>query len=172
MRFGRLGCGRCVVRGDGGSMLPMIAVFVLIVVLMLMGVFAATGAFIAQRDLQSVCDETAAAVASEANTDQPRSRLPDGSEVLSLDAEAVAVAVEAWRVEFYSDDPGLQMVGTSEGGVAVVRCHTKVKVPFGAVFGKGGGVDRDAVSVVRSPVRKPKPEASIVPDDPRGEYGN
>lgn len=143
-------------------MLPLITVFVLIVVLMLMGMMAATGAFIAQRDLQGVCDETAAAVASEVS---PNKVYADGvppEQALPLSPEAVAAAVEAHRVRFFSHDPGLQMVGTSDGGVATVECHTKVKVPFGTVFGKGGGVERDAVSAIRSPVSKPTSEASIV----------
>lgn len=149
-------------------MLPLITVFVLVVVLMLMGMMAATGAFIAQRDLQGVCDETAAAVASEVDIEQPRVKAPDGSEMLALDVDAVAAAVEAHRVKFFSHDPGLRMVGTSDGGVATVECHTKVKVPFGTVFGKGGGVERDAVSAIRSPISEPTSEASIVPNDPVG----
>ncbi len=161
---------RLILSGETGSMLPLIAVFVLVVLLMLMGMMAATGAFIGQRDLQSVCDETAAAVASEVSPDQPLENGPEGSALLVLDAEGVAVAVEAFRVRFFSHDPGLQLVGKADAGVATVECHTTVQVPFGAVFGKGDGVERDAVSAVRSPVRQPNSEASIVPDDPAGNY--
>jgi hypothetical protein len=149
-------------QGDGGSLLPLILVFVLVVIMMIMGTTAATSAFIAQRDLQSDCDADAMWAASEADANDLYHDAASSKKYLPLSPEAVAAAVEEHRKRFYADRPELRMRADSDGEQLVVKCHDKVKVPFGAFFGKGGGVDRDAESAVRSPVSIPPPSAHVV----------
>ncbi len=161
MRMVRRISNSCSLRGDAGSMLPLILVFVLMVVLMIMGMMTSTAAFIAQRDLQSDCDSAALWAAAEADSDEVFGDGVDSGEYLPLSPEAVAAAVAEHRTRFYADDPELQMSTTAEGEQLTVVCRTKVKVPFGAAFGKGEGIERNAESVVRSPV-SPTSEASIV----------
>lgn len=153
---------RRVPRGDSGSMILLVLVFVLIVVLMIVGTTAATSAFIAQRDLQSNCDSAATWAAAEVSVGDVYGDEVASKEFLPLSPEAVAAAVEEHRARFYPGEPELTMVARSDGEQLTVVCHNKVKVPFGAFFGKGDGVERDAESAVRSPISTPTTEASIV----------
>ncbi|MGH3427854.1 MAG: hypothetical protein ACRD3Q_19505, partial [Terriglobales bacterium] len=123
---------------------------------------AATSAFIAQRDLQADCDAAAVWAASEADANDLYHDAASTKKYLPLSRDAVAAAVEEHRKRFYSDRPELSMTADSDGEQLVVRCHEKVKVPFGTFFGKGDGVDRDAESAVRSPVSTPTPSAHVV----------
>lgn len=155
-------------RGDAGSMLPMIVVCVLIVVLMIMGMTTATAAFLAQRNIQSICDSAATWAAAEADSNKVLTNKGSSEKFLPLSPEAVASAVEEHRTRFYADDRELQMAASSDGETLTVECHTKVKVPFGSAFGKGDGIGRDAVSVVRSPVSDSSPQAPVVDNSSTG----
>ncbi len=161
---------RLVPQGDGGSILPLITVFVLIVVLMIIGMMASTAAFIAQQSLQSTCDSAAIWAAAEADTEKVYSGKVSKDEYLPLSPEAVAAAVREHQARFYADDPQLRLSTATEGDVLLVKCHTRAKIPFGGAFGKGEGIDRDTESAVRSPLSRPRSEVSIVPDDPAGDY--
>lgn len=138
--------------GDAGSMLPMIVVCVLLVVMMIMGMTAATAAFIAQQNLQSICDSAATWSAAEADSGKVYTDGVKSERFLPLSEAAVAAAVADHRARFYADDPVLQMAASTDGKALTVACRTRVKIPFGAFFGKGNGIDRETVSVVRSPV--------------------
>ncbi|MGH3804705.1 MAG: hypothetical protein ACRDTD_32100 [Pseudonocardiaceae bacterium] len=142
-------------------MIPLIAVCVLLVVMMMLGVTAATSAFIAQRDIQADCDGAAAAAASEVDPDRPEIEGAKGERMLLPDRSAAQTAVDEYRRSFYTEDPTLTMRAAVVDGLLSVRCHRRVKIKFGTFFGKGDGVDRDAVSEIVSPVR-PSSEASIV----------
>ncbi|MGH3545162.1 MAG: pilus assembly protein TadG-related protein [Mycobacteriales bacterium] len=164
-------CGR-IPRGDGGSIIALIAVFVFIVVLFIMGMMTSTSAFLAQRNLQSECDSAALWVAAEADANDVLDNGTASAEYLPLSPELVASTLAEFMTRFHANgEPRLEMVSSTDGVVVTVRCHTRAKVPFGRAFGKGEGIDRDAWSAVRSPTA-PGNQASIVPNDPRGEYGN
>ncbi len=137
--------------GDAGSMLPMIVVCVLLV-MMIMGMTTATAAFIAQQNLQSICDSAATWSAAEADSGKVYTDGVKSEKFLPLSEAAVAAAVADHRARFYADDPVLQMAASTDGKALTVECRTRVKIPFGAFFGKGDGIDREAVSVVQSPV--------------------
>lgn len=139
-------------RGDEGSILPLILVFVLIVVLMLMGMMASTSAFIGQRDLQSDCDSAAVAV-SQAVSAEAWMALEESPNVVPLDATAVQNELDAFRTMAFPDDETLTMVGVADTFQVTVQCRRVVDIPFGRVFGYGDGLERTTESTARSPIR-------------------
>lgn len=146
-------------RGDTGSMLPLILVFVMIVVLMLMGMTAASSAFLAQSNLQSMCDATAGIAASGTDLDELHEQ-PSGSESLTISEQEAQLKVDEYRQRHADDFPSLTMVVNVDSEQAVLSCHYRVKIVFGRAFGKGDGLDRDTESRIRSVT--PSAEPSIV----------
>jgi uncharacterized membrane protein len=139
--------------GDRGSTLPFVLLCFLLALLLVAGTVAASSAFLAQRDLQSDCD--GAAVAAAAAVDPATVYADDDG----LDAELPLAAGAAERaVAGYAARAGLGETSfavsvPADRGAVVVTCGRRVTVPFGPMFGLGGGVDRTAESSARSPVR-------------------
>jgi uncharacterized membrane protein len=136
-------------RGDRGSMIPMIILCFSVAGVIITGSIAAGGAFLAQRDLESVCDGAAIA----------------GAQALDDVAYygAGAPGVEAYplgdvqgRVDDYvARDGGSVTAGANTDGRSVsVTCRETAHVPFGRMFGYGGGLARQATADAR-PVQAP-----------------
>lgn len=137
--------------GDAGSMLPMIVVCVLIVILMIMAVTASTAAFLAQLNLDSICDGAAAAAASSVDPDRI-STAPKSPDFLPVSEQAAQTAVDEYQADLEPKDPTLTMATGVNSEQLTVKCHSVAKIPFGAFFGYSKGVQRDTVSTVRSPL--------------------
>jgi hypothetical protein len=74
-----------------------------------------------------------------------------GSGTLPLDRAGVVAAVEDYRAR--AARPGLKLAATSDGGTVTVTCRRTVRIPFGAVLGRAGGLDRTAVARARTALR-------------------
>jgi Flp pilus assembly protein TadG len=143
-----------VAREDRGSTLPFVLLCFLLALLLVAGTVAASAAFLAQRDLQSDCD--GAAVAGAAAVD-PAGVYADGALLDALPLTTVAaqdaVAGYAARAGLGDTSFAVTVPVPVDGAAVAVRCGRRVTVPFGPMFGLGGGVDRTADSSARSPVR-------------------
>jgi hypothetical protein len=149
-------------REDRGSTLPFVLLCFLLALLLVAGTVAASAAFLAQRDLQSDCD--GAAVAGAAAVD-PAGVYADGAllDALPLTTVAAQDAVAGYAARAGLGDTSFAVTVTVtvpvpvpvpvDGAAVAVRCGRRVTVPFGPMFGLGGGVDRTADSSARSPVR-------------------
>lgn len=133
-------------RGDRGSILPLLIGCFLLAGVLLTGGIAASAAFLAQRNLQSVCDGAAVAGANVADESVIYgSGLPDTSLPLSPASVETAVAD-------YLSGRGVDSWDVSTDGVTVrVVCSRAVAIPFGSVFLADGRLDRTAVASARSP---------------------
>ncbi len=138
-------------RDDRGSITPLILVFFLIAALMVMGAVAAGSAFLAQRDLQAVCDG-AAVRATDAVDPGGAYGGPGGLTALPLSDATVQAAVTDYQSRGYSADRTLSMAATTDGQQVTVVCHRVVAIPFGALFGQAAGLQRTATSTARAPL--------------------
>ncbi len=135
---------------DRGSITPLILLFFAIAALLVMGTTTAGSAFLAQRDLQAVCD--GAAVRAADAVDEPGAYRNGGHGALPLSEESVRTAVADYQARGYAGDPTLTMAASTDGQQVTLSCHRLVQVPFGAVFGRAAGLDRDARSSARAPI--------------------
>lgn len=137
---------------DSGTIVPMILLFFLVAAFVVMAGSATSSAFLAQRDLQGVCD---AAAVKAANAVDGGSLYGSGALTqLPLSAASVQASVEGFRTQDYAGDTqGLTMLATTDGRTATVTCRRTVRIPFGAFFGHAQGLDRAAESTARAPVR-------------------
>ncbi len=137
---------------DRGSITPLILLFFAIAALMVMGTTTAGSAFLAQRDLQAVCD--GAAVRAADGVDEPEAyQGRTESSSLPLSDDSVRAAVTDYQFRGYSGDPTLSLAASTDGQRVSVTCRRVVHVPFGAVFGRGAGLPRTAQSSARAPLR-------------------
>ncbi len=137
---------------DRGTITPLILMCFLIAALMVMGTTAAGSAFLAQRDLQAVCDGAAVRAADAA--DEPGAYAgPLPLTALPLSDTSVRAAVADYQAAGYAGDPTLTMSVLTDGRQVTVSCHRVVKVPFGVVFGQQAGLSRTASSTARAPLR-------------------
>ncbi len=136
---------------DTGTIIPMVLLFVLIAAFVVMAGAATSSAFLAQRDLQGICD---AAAVKAANAVDTASLYDSGSfGQLPLSQSSVQQSVAAFGAEDYAGDPqGLTLSAGTDGQSVTVACHRTVQIPFGAFFGVGQGLDRDATATARAPV--------------------
>jgi uncharacterized membrane protein len=140
-------------REDRGSITPLILVFFLIAALLVMGTTSAGSAFLAQRDLQSVCD--GAAVRATGAVDEGGAyHGPADLAALPLSDASVQAAVGDYQSQGYPTDSTLSMSASTDGQQVTVVCHRVVTIPFGAVFGKPTGLERTAASTARAPLRE------------------
>lgn len=137
---------------DRGTVIPLITGFAAIAILLVMGVTAASVAFLAQRDLENACDGAAIAAAQEID---PRRvyveglQADDDLELLLSDAQAAAGTYLAADPE----PPTLTDVALLPAGEGVtVRCSSVVRLPFGGVYGYPNGLPRTATANATSPV--------------------
>lgn len=139
-------------RRDRGSITPLILLFFLIAALMIMGTITAGSAFLAQRDLQAVCD--GAAVRAADAIDEPDAyRGHQDLAALPLSDDSVRAAVSDYQSRGYGADPSLTLAASTDGRQVTVACHRTVQVPFGAVFGHSAGLSRSAQSSALAPLR-------------------
>ena len=136
---------------DRGSTIPLILGCFVIAFLIVAGSVAAGDAFLQQRDLQSVCDGAAAAAATSADLAAARDTGDVGGSALRL--ANVQEAVD----QYISRDASRSTVQveatlTQDAETVSLVCIEHREIAFGAVFGKGGGVDHHAVSTARAPL--------------------
>lgn len=136
---------------DEGSIAPLVLLCFLIAALMVMGMTAAGSAFLAQRDLQAVCDGAAVRAANAA--DEPGAYTGPPLSALPLSEASVQAAVADYQSRGYPGDPTLTMSASTDGQQVTVGCHRVVKVPFGTLFGQPAGLARSAESTARAPLR-------------------
>ncbi len=135
---------------ERGSTMPLILGFFLIALTMVAGGVAAGDAFVQQRGLQDVCDGAAAAAAGSA-IDLSRADGIGVSGALSFTGVAGAagdyLARDASRA-------GVTVTATLSDGARTLTltCTETTHIAFGAMFGKGAGVQHTAVSSARAPV--------------------
>ncbi len=142
---------------DGGTVLPLVLLGFLLAGLMVTAGTAASAAFLAQRDLAGVCD--GAALAGAAALDRAALAGATAAGVparagLPVDAAGVAAAVEDYRLR--ADRPGLRLEPGTDGATVTVVCRRTVRIPFGAVLGAAGGLDRTAVARARTALLPPR----------------
>ena len=131
-------------RRDDGTIIPLVLLSFLLAGLIGTAGTAASAAFLAQRDLAGVCD--GAALAAAAGVD--RGGIDD--DALPLDPSAVRAAAERYRGR--AGKPGLALRARTDGRTVTVECHRTVRIPFGAVLGRAGGLERTAVARARAAV--------------------
>lgn len=142
--------------GEGGSILPLIAGFAVIALVLVLGATAASVAFLAQRDLANVCD--GAAIAAAQSLDEASFYRGAGDDdVLPLSQTVVESAVARYLGQDYARDPnGLTMSAGTDGRVVTVRCQRAVTLPFGALVGYPNGLPRTATARAEAPVLPPQ----------------
>jgi uncharacterized membrane protein len=148
MKRGRQLRGR--LRGDRGSVTPLILGFFLIGLLVVAGAVMASDAFTRQRDLQSVCDGAAVAAANAVDSRAARTEQLTGALPLAGVEQAVA--------DYLAGDPSragvlIQARLAADGRTVLADCHRHVKVAFGAVIGRGGGIDEHATASAQGILR-------------------
>ena len=140
--------------GEDGSTIPMLLLCVLIAMFLVAGVTAASSAFLAQRSLQADCDGAVVAAASGIDPASVYGGRGLGeAAALPLATEQARAAVADYRARGFPADRTLTMVARVDGEQVILACRREVRVPFGVVFGVGGGLVRTAVSSARSPLR-------------------
>lgn len=152
---------------DDGTVIPLTLLSFLLAGLLVTAGSAASAAFLAQRDLAGVCDGAALAGAGAAvgrgaafagAAAGPGAALAGGAAgrgaadggILPLDPAAVTVATERYRAR--AGKPGLALRAGTDGRTVTVECRRTVRIPFGAVLGKSGGLQRTAVARARCAV--------------------
>lgn len=146
-------------RGDDGSMIPMIIMAFVVAATLISATTAAGSAFLAQRDLQSVCD--GAALSGAEAIDFAATSTVSGTEPGSGDATGTAGYLPIGSVQRAVGDYVEQ--ADRDGGVEVsaqsaladdltvsVTCHSHPHIALGSLFGYGEGIDRSADSSARS----------------------
>jgi uncharacterized membrane protein len=131
---------------DDGSIIPLVIGFFMVAALLVTGSIAAGSAFLAQRDLQSVCDGAAIAAgqALDANTYYQQSDHSNGYPLGDVQGAVERyLAVDGGRV---------QAVASTRDDEVVVVCRQTTPVTFGRAFGYGNGVRQRATAVARPQV--------------------
>ena len=139
-------------QGDDGTIIPLILLAFVVAGLVITGSIAAGSAFLAQRDLQSVCDGAAIAAAQILN-DEPYYRNSEGLSELPLGD--VQSAAERYADEDAAGGPRQVQVSAAvqtDGTTVRVLCASHVDIPFEGVFSPGG-LDRRASASAESTVR-------------------
>lgn len=136
---------------EAGSIVPFVLLCFGIAVLMVCGGITASAAFLAQRDVQSLCDGAALAAANAVDEGQYFGPGGDGAVPLSHQSVNAAVA------DYLSDatDAGSALAtwsAATDGRNVEVVCTRFVALPFAAVFLGGRDLERTAAASARSPV--------------------
>lgn len=130
---------------EDGSTIPLVLGFFLIGLLVVAGAVLASDAYTEQRDLQSICDGAALAAANAVDSRAARTEKLD---------EALPLAGVQQAVERYlARDPGRSQVSiraTVTGQTVTADCRRHTHLAFGAVIGRGDGVDQHATAHARS----------------------
>lgn len=126
--------------------MPLVLLCFLVGAVLVAGVTASSSAFLAQRDLQADCDGAAVAAASGVDLDVLYADGGPVQDTLPLATGEARDAVADYQGGFDADI-------TVEGERVTVACRRVVAVPFGRLFGVGGGLERSTVSTARAPLR-------------------
>jgi Flp pilus assembly protein TadG len=132
---------------DRGSTLPFVLVCWLVAALMVFGAIAASDAFLAQQQVQSVCDGAALAGAGRADEAAVYARgVSTALPVTRAGAEAAVadqLAGAGTRLDAWS--------ATTDGVEVTVRCTRSVDIAFSWLFLGGRPLERTAVASARAP---------------------
>ena len=139
---------------EAGSSIPLIVLCFLIAALLVAGVTAASSAFLAQRDLQADCDGAAIAAASGLDSEALYAHSFPEDSMLPVANQAAGAALERYRRGEPPSEQEERMTVHVDNETVTVACSRRAKIPFGAVFGFGGGVQRSAVGTTKSPLRR------------------
>lgn len=134
------------VRDDRGSVTPLILGFFLIGLLVVAGAVLASDAFTKQRDLQSVCDGAAIAAANALDTGAARTQTLSGAVPLA--------GVQQASAAYLARDPDRAAVTiraslSADGQAVLADCRQRTKLAFGALIGRGNGVEEHATASAR-----------------------
>jgi hypothetical protein len=138
---------------DEGSTLPLVLLCFLVALLLVAGTTTASAAFLAARDLQSDCDGAAVAGAAALDPAALYAGQPAVRADLPLAAARAETAVAAYAGRAGLGDTAFAVTVSDDGTEVAVRCDRTVVVPFGPLFGLGGGLARTASSGARAPLR-------------------
>ncbi len=128
-------------------MVPFVLLSFGIATVMVCGGITASVAFLAQRDVQSLCDGAAVAAANE--IDESQYFATSGRDAVPLSQASVNAAVAEYLA---AASDGLDAWSTSTDGRSVqVICTRYVMLPFAALFLGGKELERTAVASARSP---------------------
>ena len=103
-----------------------------------------------QRELQSVCDGAAVAAANAVDPRAARTEQLTGALPLAGVEQAVA--------DYLADDPsraGVQIRASlaADGRTVLADCHRHDRLAFGAVIGRGDGIDQHATASAQGVLR-------------------
>jgi Flp pilus assembly protein TadG len=132
---------------EDGSTIPLVLGFFLIGLLVVAGAVLASDAYTEQRDLQSICDGAALAAANAVDSGAARTQRLDGA----LPLAGVQRAAES----YLTHDPGragvsIRAAVAADGRTVTADCRRHTRLAFGAVIGKGDGIDQHATAHARS----------------------
>jgi uncharacterized membrane protein len=139
------------VRDDSGSIIPMILMAFVVAGLVIVGSVVAGSAFLAQRDLQSVCD--GAAIAGAQALDDPEFYKSGVGSDGALPLGGVQSAVERYAAQDAGSgsDRAAVTASVADDRVTVsVVCAKTSHLTFGAVFGYSSGLQQHATAHARS----------------------
>jgi Flp pilus assembly protein TadG len=148
-------------RGDRGSIIPLVLGCFLLAFVLVAGGVAAGDAFVQQSDLQSACDAAAVAGADVASLPDSRGSAGGGTGADQSDVAAAAVlplgdvqqAVQAYVArDAQLADLQVQAQVAPDGASVEVDCAIHESVTFGAVFGLGGGITHRTSASARAPL--------------------
>jgi hypothetical protein len=134
---------------DDGSTIPLILGFLMLALLLVAGSVAVGDAYVAQSNLQSVCDGAAAAAASRADADTQR-RSGDSGGYLRL-GDVQAEVQRYLQREPSRSDVVVTAVLDASGTTVQVSCERRAGLAFGSFFGFGSGIEQHATSAARAP---------------------
>lgn len=134
---------------DRGTLVPLVLVCFGVALMMVCGGITASVAFLAQRDVQSLCD--GAAIAAANGLDEAGYFQTSGRSAVVLSEASVASAVGDYlAVAGQSLD---DWRASTDGRTVELVCTRFVEVPFAALFLGGHALERTAVASARSPYR-------------------
>jgi len=151
LRPAQAGNDCCVPRPERGSIVPFVLLSFGIALLMVCGGITASAAFLAQRDVQSLCDGAAVAAANAADEGQYFGS--GGQDAVPLSQQSVSAAISDHLAA--ATDPSSALTSWSaatDGRSVEVVCSRFVALPFAEIFLGGRELERTATASARSPV--------------------
>lgn len=132
---------------EEGSVAPLILGFFLIGLLVVAGAVLASDAYTKQRELQSVCDGAALAAANALDSRAARTQ--------RLDEALPLTGVQQASQRYLASDPDRAGVSiragiAADGRTVTADCQRHTRLAFGAVIGRGNGIDQHATAHARS----------------------
>jgi hypothetical protein len=135
---------------DRGSTIPLILGFFILALLMTAGAVSAGQAFVQQRDLQNVCDGAATAGAAAGADINRGAAIGSGGSLRFANVQPVIDG-------YLARDPSRSSVRITAGLSAdsrtlSLRCTQTLRIAFGAMFGRAGGIQHIATSSAQAPL--------------------